>query len=334
MAFRDDLFAAHARITALERELVATQSDDVADAERIATLEAEVAKTRAEIARLEREGPGPTGLWTEIRRWLSRYRRWVIAALVIAVVGSSCTWLVMRWRRNSCPLLEASGKTDPDTYARLCACNDPALYKCMIAASAYERGREVEPDLERARELYQRACEHADQSYESLYGGDSCFRLARLDPARAIEWLDRGCATGHADSCNDLGVHHAKTNVAKARALYAEACDKSLRIACRNLGLSWRDHAPQDAARSIAPFTRGCQLEDGFACGALGYAIDATDPAIAGKHYQTACDQDIGFACHNLALLHREGRGVARSDELADELMRRACKAGERDACR
>ena len=202
----------------------------------------------------------------------------------------------------------------------------------MSAASAYEHGRGVEPDLERARELYQRACEHANR--DSLHGGQSCARLAELDGPGALEWLERGCAVGNAESCNNLGVRLAKLDVAKARELYTKACDGKLRVACRNAGLSWRDDAPKDPARSIAPFTRGCGLGDGFACGALGYAIDATDPATAAKHYQTACDQDIGDACYNLALLHREGRGVARSDELADELMRRACKAGERDACR
>ena len=332
MAFRDDLHAAHARIDALEGELAETRSDDAADAERIATLEAAVAKARTEIARLEREGPGPTGLWTATRRWLSRYRRWVIAALVIAVVGSSCTWLIRTWRRNSCPLLQASGKTDPDTNARLCACNDPSPWTCMIAADAYERGREVEPDLERALELYERACEHANR--DPLHGGWSCARLAELDEPRALEWLERGCAVGDGDSCNNLGVRHAKTDIPKARELYAKACTAKHVLACSNAGFSWRDDIPRDPARSLAAFTRSCELGDGTSCGAVGHALDATDPATAAKHYQTACDKRVAVACYNLALLHREGRGVTRSDQLADELMRRACKAGERDACR
>ena len=52
------------------------------------------------------------------------------------------------------------------------------------------------------------------------------------------------------------------------------------------------------------------------------------------SYFRKACDAELGTGCFNLGVMYLNGRGVARSPDQARELFKRACRDGDRTACK
>lgn len=105
-------------------------------------------------------------------------------------------------------------------------------------------------------------------------------------------------------------------------------------MACGSLGYKYDagEGVVKDAARAVEFYRRGCDGGDPESCSNLGTHFASGkgapfDDAKADELFRRACDANFGRACSFLA---------ARMKNPADTkaLFARACKAGDKDACR
>ncbi|MCK5799667.1 MAG: sel1 repeat family protein, partial [Deltaproteobacteria bacterium] len=150
---------------------------------------------------------------------------------------------------------------------------------CYASAGDYEHGRGIKVDLERAAELYRRACDAkiprggiaaACTNLGYLYGKG---RGMPKDYAKAVVLYRRGCEGGSLLGCSNLGVLYEKglgvsRDASRARALYRSACEAKAGRACHNLGVVMRSGrgGSRDAQGAQKLFKRACDLGDPLGC--------------------------------------------------------------------
>jgi TPR repeat protein len=139
------------------------------------------------------------------------------------------------------------------------------------------------------------------------------------DAARARELFERACRGRDASGCLDLALDTAAvaptgplpcaTNAACAPMLKSnhEICEYGNDAACLTA---------LDLYRFLL---KAC--DTGRACTEIGAVL------------QSACDAGHGPACVRLADIYSRGRGIAGARAKVLDLRRRACEAGEIDAC-
>ncbi len=129
----------------------------------------------------------------------------------------------------------------------------------------------------------------------------------------------------------------------EATARMQRECESGNTRTCLQLGLGYAEGSfvEKDVARAREVFERLCATKWDEGCGALGLSLanatgDAppSDPPWLAGAVERACDKKDEPACVTLALLLRDGRGVARDEARARSLLERYCRARSEEACR
>jgi hypothetical protein len=94
---------------------------------------------------------------------------------------------------------------------------------------------------------------------------------------------------------------------------------------------------PKDARAARRAFERGCSLDNGEACFALGVALHQGDGGVVDRAralevWTRACTLDFANACVNAASMYKGG-GTASDTERAKQLSAKACSLGVRELC-
>ena len=153
-------------------------------------------------------------------------------------------------------------------------------WSCNNLGLFYDDGSGVEVDHDRARGLYERAC---DGGYAL-----GCSNLGNLyDDGRGVE-MDHD----------------------RARALYEQACDGGNALGCSNLGNLYDDGSgvEVDHDRARALYEQACDVGNALGCNNLGSlyhrgrGVDV-DHARARALYEQACDGGSALGCNNLGTL-------------------------------
>lgn len=158
--------------------------------------------------------------------------------------------------------------------------------------------------------------------------------------------LQRGCLSGMAQPCYDLGqlFDHGGNGLpadgTRAAATFARGCNIGLAQACDALGdMLWygRGITP-DRSRSVGSFQRACRLGLPNGCANLGYATehrsrDPRDRQRARSLYVDACAGGSVYGCLHVAMLGAEDRGAPREPRAALARWSDACGRGDAQAC-
>jgi tetratricopeptide (TPR) repeat protein len=151
---------------------------------------------------------------------------------------------------------------------------------CLGLGNKYRDGDGVPKDLDRAAELYDRACK----------GGltDACDNLDNLglhyaegagvqeDESHAVALYEEACDGGNLWGCTHLGDSFARgkgvrKDGARAVALLQRACDGGLAAGCSNLGLLYQygQGVEKDEDQAIRFFQRACRRGERTGCSML-----------------------------------------------------------------
>ncbi|MGZ0189142.1 MAG: hypothetical protein ACKVH0_14250 [Alphaproteobacteria bacterium] len=165
------------------------------------------------------------------------------------------------------------------------------------------------------------------------------------DIALAARMFDAACMGGNPRGCTNLGKAYFEgggvvEDYQAAGRLFERACQDGDKKACSNLGKLLLDGLgrPVDEARAVALFNEACEAKDELGCAILGGAFllhgaGSKDFERGLALTRRACLRAIATACHNLAVVHRDGDGLAEDPILALDLFSRACAAGLEQAC-
>ncbi len=211
---------------------------------------------------------------------------------------------------------------------------------CLAVAQRYDQGS-PSPDYAKALRASTRACSEmfgagcVSDGILTYYGRGG----ATASPKQAADLFEKACRLGDAIGCALLGralLHGEgrKQNVRRSLAY--------LSATCRGGYLSTCGAAGDAAARAGDPSTAAQFYEQGCADGIpkdcqnlATHLLDGNgvgrDEARAVDLFRSACDQEVGVACANLADLvaNRDG-----GTEQARVLRTRACEYGDTESCR
>jgi uncharacterized protein len=211
----------------------------------------------------------------------------------------------------------ASAARAASAYEQACAAG--ISMACTDVGYLYERGLGTMKDPVRAAEMYRRGCEGSPCEPSNLVG---CVNLGKAyrdgtgvqqDPARAAEIFREVCA-------RKVGEDEASAQL--------RACVLLGAFESSGLGV------PMNVESGLARSLDGCARGDSLGCfnaGAL-YASREEYSRAAG-FYQKSCDGGDAEACHELAVLYDEAKGVAFDHARSRALFRRACTLGFTRAC-
>lgn len=158
-----------------------------------------------------------------------------------------------------------------------------------------------------------------------------------IDPGTYAEAMTIGCDLAVWAACTELGAKAekgagVKQDFARARALYAKACDHHDQSGCDRLGQVYflALGVVKDVARARGLFRKACDAGFSGGCGDLGYLEESEGNfREAATLYEQACDQGSGVACGNAAILFER----AEQPELASSFYQKACALGRADMC-
>jgi TPR repeat protein/serine/threonine protein kinase len=246
------------------------------------------------------------------------------------------------------------GDPDPARAVQLFerACEGGYPNGCTNLGGLHERGEGVPRDEAKARRLFERACaEGAPSSCGMLALALLAGRGGQQDPTRATELFERACGGGHTLSCVGFGVMLEQGNEKRppdrerAARLYRQACDEGERQGCLHLGQLYQrgEGVPLDEVQAFVLFQRACERGHPLGCRLAGEATATgrgvlRDDSRAAVFFRKACRPEEGSVadaegCAWLAVHLREGRGVRRDPEQAEELRQRACELGATLGC-
>lgn len=201
-------------------------------------------------------------------------------------------------------------------------------------------------DLDRARELYVRACEgDAQIACVNLAGMILDGRTPNGEPRAARVLLERSCAAGESIACYELGRAlrdgvGGDADPERARELFATTCRAPILAACRAEAQMIRDGVGGEAnpVDAHARFRMACNAGSMGACldEALLYLEPDThwhDRDRAGSLLLRACLGEEGRACAVFAE-ELEKAPLAENDAAdASAWRQRACESGYEAAC-
>jgi TPR repeat protein len=229
------------------------------------------------------------------------------------------------------------------------ACDGDVTIACRVAVrwlADPEHARLV-PDGPRLRQ-------RLDMEHDCLTGTpDACFAVGSrwaagvdgfpTDASRSAAAYARGCAAGHAVSCNNLGDAHeygvgVPRDLEHAASLYQRACSLGEALGCANLGhlLENGEGAARDVTRARSLYADACRSSEAGTSAAVyaclhGEMVDSRGGLDA---WQRACDRGDARACTFVGILYEDGPdGLHRDKERSVRAMERACKLGDRRGC-
>ncbi|MBP9204803.1 MAG: hypothetical protein KBG28_12610 [Kofleriaceae bacterium] len=151
-------------------------------------------------------------------------------------------------------------------------------------------------------------------------------------------WL--ACAVGGRDYCLSLAfAAEAQGREPESLSLYSRACLRGSAMACTNYAAHlWSNELPGDQRCATALFVGTCAVGDSMGCGMVGRATVSAATTSIGDELAHGllsgfCAELDGPPCRMLAYYLEGGRFKPSGDPDSDELMRRACAGGDRDAC-
>ncbi len=207
----------------------------------------------------------------------------------------------------------------------------------------YEKGDGLPPDIDKANQLYQKACElgcgegynrlgesylHGKGVQEDIYKANALFRKAG----------DLGCGEGY----NSLARNYffgegVPKNLSQAVELFQKAGDLGFGEGYTNLGLAFNSGTgvPQDYGRANAYFLKAGALGSGSGYNMLaisyvqGHGVNQ-DLAQSNLLFERAGNMGEARGFENLAISYQYGRGVARDAAKAKEFETKALALGNK----
>ncbi len=218
---------------------------------------------------------------------------------------------------------------------------------CVTVGYNYQNGIGAPPDLDRARDLFDRACIGGQMTgctnlgvlYEQGLG-------VSVDLDRARDLYDRACTGGDMLGCKNLGglYHHGlgvPADLDRARALYDRACTGGEMGGCSSLGFIYDQGigVAADLDLAAAYYDQACNGGNMIGCSNLGYLYwdegrnFRHDLNLARSLFDRACTAGNMWSCTKLGYMYARGRGIVRDIVLAQELFDRACRGGDMLGC-
>lgn len=218
----------------------------------------------------------------------------------------------------------------------------------MSAIACRRLGDVLDGSVADRKQAYERACQGGDVA--------GCGELGRLlgqgsegkepDRRRATELLVRACDTDDPRWCGELADLLAKGPRAeqeerRVRSLHLKACRLGWARSCAWLGDRY-DRAGEGSSR-VALYERACTLGSSTGCyqhAALlrdgGWMRDPGRKETLGQladELDRACLAGVAGACHSLAELAVEDRGVPRNLQNVQALFERGCQGSHAPSC-
>jgi len=128
------------------------------------------------------------------------------------------------------------------------------------------------------------------------------------DPARAMEFFEKGCELGEALGCGGVSMLYylgegVEADRGKAREYAGKACSKGDSESCHNAAVMWWEEQTEEGVKK------------------------------AMELYAGACEQKYAPSCYELAVLVKYGGGGTKDHAGAEELAKQACAGGILDGC-
>ena len=213
----------------------------------------------------------------------------------------------------------------------------PYLDKACEAGSATGCTSLGERDKARAAELFAKACTGNDALGCARSGGIAK-TAGRL--ADAVAAFERACELEHRQSCADAGALRASgkgvVDLAKARALYADACDEGLPAGCAAFAelMATDRGGARNWGKAVELARKACTLGEKAKCPQAD-KLQRTPPNGACTTIEACralCGEKITKSCSKLALLI-EQPGDEESCSDADSVRRDNCENGDGASC-
>ena len=151
----------------------------------------------------------------------------------------------------------------------------------------------------------------------------------------------RACEEGNVDACIEAAAWFGgppelwpdgarwgpEPDPQRATAALSRACADGREVACewllgRELGLG--QHVTSVPAKD--KLSQDCDLGDSLSCVLAGNATETVAPDRAAIYYRRACEAGSAEGCHQLAILHHNGRGMPRSKRKSRKYFEQACE--------
>lgn len=246
--------------------------------------------------------------------------------------------------KDSTSATEANAKDVRDACRRACA--DKSAESCVNEGDLILAHKLADDADEAALASFTKACDLDD------FRG--CRRAAavseRKDLQKAGELYTKACDHGDAPACSGLGaLHELGAGVGRDRtralALYEKACAAQDGLGCAyksfmlgaGRGIKQDEAKAEEAAKAALPgLTASCEKGEARDCVALSVLLsagDQKDEAKAAQLEQKACDAGEMAGCANLGVRTLLGAGVFKDTKRAIALLEQACDKGEPAAC-
>lgn len=231
------------------------------------------------------------------------------------------------------------------------ACAGNHASGCFVLARSYTNGDGVAADQVLGRKNYEKACELGSNSgcnnfASALENG----RGGPTDPVRARALYETACGKGVGAACNSIGRFKrdglgGPADPVAAREHFKQACNNRIASACNAYSDSLLSSAggPTDRASAITYRRYSCVvLDNQEACTWLsdgghrdpvaeGFLMAANGRvAQALPLFRQACNANNGEGCRGLGQFTPEDK---ITDSARNDLFRKACSLGSKDAC-
>ncbi len=222
-------------------------------------------------------------------------------------------------------------------------CQRSVQSSCVDLGRYYEEGNGVALDAERARSLYQRACDSGLQR-GCVYLGLSQFYVPNVDASAVRRRFDRACHAGEMLGCFAAGVASldgfgSGKNPSAGRTLLQRACQR-LPEACASLALLYEDGegVPKDLSHALALNVQACADGAAMGCTNAGHEYYfglgvPSDHARAAQLAERACKLGSQDGCVNFGRALFGGDGVPVDRERAVQFFKPGCEMGNVTAC-
>jgi hypothetical protein len=119
----------------------------------------------------------------------------------------------------------------------------------------------------------------------------------------------------------------------------ASRCESGDAVACNDQGVTALHSVPSDPSLALRSFERACQGGGAEACSNLGALYEAgvgvrSNLSDAVRLYEQACTGGAALGCSNLGALYARGKGVGRDASEAQRLFSLSCDTGSAAGCR
>ncbi|WNG45916.1 sel1 repeat family protein [Archangium minus] len=204
---------------------------------------------------------------------------------------------------------------------------------CQLLGDAFLAGQGVSQDMDKAFDLYARACEAGNGTacvnqgmISRQYGAEEGGAAPRAD-----DLFSRGCALGSSEACRLLVVEsltrqEGVKDDAAQQALFRQACDRGAAMGCLALydALKHQPRAPGTSLELSGLLKRACRFGEAQACEFL---------EDISRVSQRQCGAGSASACGVLGALMTSQPTFGSEAAEGMRLLQRACLEGDATSC-